>query len=61
MKTKETEYYVWNRITTESQNVYAPSAQEACEKVGWMIGDCQVKDKIKKGGEDEHNDNGTAK
>jgi len=38
------EYGVWNRITKELQWVIASSAQEACEKLGWMIGDCQVKE-----------------
>jgi len=38
------EYAVWNRITKELQWVIALSAQEACEKLGWLIGDCQVKE-----------------
>jgi len=43
---KGKEYYIWNRITKELHVVIALSAQEACEKVGWMIGDCQVKECI---------------
>jgi hypothetical protein len=35
-------YEVQNRITKERQVVEAESAQEACEKCGWMIGDCFV-------------------
>ena len=38
------EYCVWNRYLKELQWVIAPSAQEACEKLGWMIGECQVKE-----------------
>jgi len=43
---KGKEYCIWNRITKELQYVMALSAQEACEKVGWMIGDCQVKEVV---------------
>ena len=43
---KGKEYGVWNRITKELKWVIAESAQEACEKVGWMIGDCQVKEVV---------------
>jgi hypothetical protein len=31
-------YRVTNRITSETKEVVANSAQEACEKLGWMIG-----------------------
>jgi len=40
------EYWVKNRITKEIVKVEANSAQEACEKAGWMIGDCWV-DEVK--------------
>ena len=36
-------YLLQNRITKESRIVEAPFAQDACERVGWMIGDCYVK------------------
>jgi DNA-directed RNA polymerase subunit RPC12/RpoP len=39
-------YEVTNRITRERQVVGAHSAQEACKKVGWMIGNCFVGEKI---------------
>jgi len=35
-------YRVTNRITKETYEVEAPYAQNACEKVGWLIGDCHV-------------------
>jgi len=44
--TSEKEYYVWDRITKEGQYVIAQSAQEACEKCGLMIGNCQVKEVV---------------
>jgi hypothetical protein len=36
-------YTVRNRATHEEHVVVADSAQEACEKLGWMIGDCYVR------------------
>jgi len=35
-------YRITNRITHETVTIGADSAQEACEKVGWLIGDCYV-------------------
>jgi len=35
-------YYIENRITKEIVKVVANSAQEACQKAGWLIGDCWV-------------------
>ena len=37
-------YRVTHRATGLSHQVEAPSAQEACECVGWMIGECHVKE-----------------
>ncbi len=36
-------YRVTNRVTREAYEVEAPFAQAACERLGWMIGDCHVK------------------
>jgi len=35
-------YRVRNRITGETYEVEAPFAQDACERVGWLIGNCHV-------------------
>ena len=35
-------YLVENRITKEKWKGEAGSAQEACERLGWLIGDCWV-------------------
>jgi hypothetical protein len=35
-------YRVRNRITGEEHEVEAPYAQDACERLGWLIGDCHV-------------------
>jgi hypothetical protein len=35
-------YRVQNRVTKEWAEVEADSAQEACAKVGWLIGQCYV-------------------
>jgi len=35
-------YLVENRITKEKWKGEAKSAQEACEKSGWLIGNCWV-------------------
>ena len=32
-----------NRITKEWWNGVAESAQEACEKAGWRVGDCWIR------------------
>lgn len=37
-------YRVQNRITKEWALVEAPFAQEACEALGWLIGECYVKE-----------------
>lgn len=38
-------YDITDRITGEKkQGVEAESAQEACEKCGWMIGNCYVQE-----------------
>lgn len=36
-------YRVENRITKEVMEIEAPFAQAACEKAGWLIGNCYVK------------------
>lgn len=36
-------YRVTNRVTGERFEVEAPYAQDACERLGWMIGNCHVK------------------
>jgi len=36
-------YRITNRITRETFEVEAPFAQDACERLGWMIGDCHVR------------------
>ncbi|MFQ6065830.1 MAG: hypothetical protein ACE5K3_00950 [bacterium] len=35
-------YRVTNRVTKEVSEVEAPFAQVACERLGWMIGNCFV-------------------
>ena len=35
-------YKISNRITKEAGEVEAPFAQDACESLGWMIGNCHV-------------------
>ncbi len=37
-------YRVTNRATREAHTVEAPYAQDACEALGWMIGDCHVRE-----------------
>lgn len=37
-------YKVINRVTNEKKTVLAESAQEACEKLGWLIGDCFIQE-----------------
>lgn len=36
-------YRLYHRILKEFRDVTAKSAQEACEKVGWLIGDTWVR------------------
>jgi len=36
-------YQVQNRVTHTMFMVTAESAQQACEKAGWLIGDCWVR------------------
>lgn len=43
MRVSEKTYRIMNRITKEWWEGEAESAQEACEKAGWMIGDCWVR------------------
>jgi hypothetical protein len=37
-------WLIVNRITGEQRRVLADNAQTACEKCGWMIGYCYVKE-----------------
>ena len=43
-------YRIWNRVTREWWEGEAGSAQEACQKAGWMIGDCWVREKTPRAG-----------
>jgi len=36
-------YQVTNRVTNQTYQASAFSADEACRKLGWLIGDCYVK------------------
>ncbi len=36
-------YQVTNRVTKQTYKVSAFSADDACRKLGWVIGDCHVK------------------
>ena len=38
-------YRIWNRITGQRWQGEAPSAQEACQKAGWTIGDSWVRER----------------
>lgn len=42
-------YRIMNRITKEWWEGEADSAQEACNKAGWLIGDCWVRQYSSKG------------
>lgn len=42
-------YRIMNRITKEWWEGEAPSAQAACKKAGWMVGDCWVRQYSPKG------------
>ena len=35
-------YRITNRVTKERAQVEAPFAQVACERLGWLIGNCHV-------------------
>lgn len=37
-------YRLFHRITKTFQNIQAYSAQEACQKVGWLIGETWVRE-----------------
>jgi len=37
-------YKIKNRITGEEKEIGAKSAQEACWKLGWMVGGCYVQE-----------------
>jgi len=41
---KPKRYQVTNRVTKQTYQASAFSAEEACRKLGWMIGDCYVKE-----------------
>jgi len=36
-------YLVTHRVTDEQARIEAPYAQDACNMLGWLIGDCHVK------------------
>ncbi|MGQ9676554.1 MAG: hypothetical protein ACUVX1_12905 [Chloroflexota bacterium] len=36
-------YRVRHHLTGEEQTIGAESAQEACERLGWLIGNCYVR------------------
>ncbi len=42
-------YRIMNRITREWWEGEADSAQEACQKAGWIIGDCYIRQFVKSG------------
>lgn len=42
-------YRIMNRITHEWWEGEASSAHEACQKTGWMVGDCWVRQYSNKG------------
>ena len=51
-------YRIMHRGTNEfAPDTEATSAQEACQKVGWMIGDCWVREKTETR-RDPHSDSG---
>jgi len=43
-------YRIMNRITKQWWDGEADSAQQACEKAGWLIGDCWVRQELSPGG-----------
>ena len=46
-------YHIVNRITKDCWDGEAESAQEACQRAGWLIGNCWVRKYPPKGSEDE--------
>ena len=42
-------YRIMNRVTREWWDGEASSAQEACQKAGWRIGECWVREHSDKG------------
>lgn len=42
--TKPNRYQITNRITNQTYQASAFSADEACRKLGWLIGDCYVQE-----------------
>ena len=36
-------YRITNRVTKQTYEASAFSADEACQKLGWVIGDCFIK------------------
>lgn len=38
-------YRIWNRATKQWWEGEANSAQEACEKAGWLIGNCWTRER----------------
>jgi len=43
-------YRITNRVTKQTYEASALSANDACRKLGWLIGDCFVQE-IQRGGE----------
>lgn len=41
---KPTRYRVTNRITNQTYEASAFSADEACRKLGWLIGNCYIQE-----------------
>lgn len=41
---KPKRYRITNRVTKQTYEASAFSADEACRKLGWVIGDCFVKE-----------------
>lgn len=41
---KLTRYQITNRVTNQTYQASAFSADEACRKLGWVIGDCYIKE-----------------
>lgn len=51
------DYRLYHRILKEFRNIEAESAQEACEQVGWVIGDVWVREHTETR-RDPHSDSG---
>ena len=41
---KPNRYRITNRVTNQTYEASAFSADEACQKLGWLIGDCYVRE-----------------